>query len=197
MIKRIVSGGQTGADSAGLHAARSLGIETGGIAPKGWRICNPDGSDGSDPSLAEFGLTEHSSRDYPPRTIANVQNSDGTVWFGYEKSNGGKLTLSTAKRLGKPAIVNPSPEQLRKWVEENKIETLNVAGNRESDFNPTIASDTYLTIVSAFGGDRLMDKNPYKSQECQWTPEKQTTSAKPLRSLRDVMDSDSTPIYFD
>jgi hypothetical protein len=32
MLKKIVSGGQTGADQAGLKAARAAGIETGGWA---------------------------------------------------------------------------------------------------------------------------------------------------------------------
>jgi hypothetical protein len=55
MIEKLISGGQTGADRAGLEAAKALGIATGGTAPKGWRIENPDGTSGSDPSLAEFG----------------------------------------------------------------------------------------------------------------------------------------------
>ena len=33
MIKKIISGGQTGADRGGLLAGRHLGIETGGTAP--------------------------------------------------------------------------------------------------------------------------------------------------------------------
>lgn len=152
MLKKIRSGGQTGADKAGLLAGQALGLETGGWAPKGWRICLPNGSDGSDPSLAAFGLKEHDSRDYPPRTKLNVIESDGTVWFGYENSRGGRLTLSTAKAHGKPTIVNPTAEELRAWVEQHQIEELNVAGNRASDFNPDIFDQTYQTILNAFIG---------------------------------------------
>ena len=36
MIKKIISGGQTGADQIGLEVALSLGIPTGGTAPKGF-----------------------------------------------------------------------------------------------------------------------------------------------------------------
>jgi len=150
-LKKIVSGGQSGADFAGLLAGRDLGLETGGTAPKGWRICLPDGKDGSNPGLAEFGLVEHASRDYPPRTRQNVADSDGTVWFGYENSGGGLLTARTCAHLGKPFFPNPSPTALRDWVQHQGIEVLNVAGNRASDFNPDIESVTYSTLIEAFG----------------------------------------------
>lgn len=148
MLEKVISGGQTGADRAGLDAAKALGIPTGGTAPKGWRICLPDGSDGSDPSLASLGLVEHESFEYPPRTIQNVLDSDGTVWFGYPDSPGGKLTLSTCEKHFKQVIVNPTPSQLRDWIEISKIKVLNVAGSRESEFNPHIYRDTYNTLVS-------------------------------------------------
>ncbi|MGD9687665.1 MAG: putative molybdenum carrier protein, partial [Desulfobacter sp.] len=35
MIRKIVSGGQTGVDRAGLDAARAAGIPIGGYCPKG------------------------------------------------------------------------------------------------------------------------------------------------------------------
>jgi hypothetical protein len=128
----------------------ALGTHTGGTAPKGWRICLPDGSDGSNPSLADFGLVEHASPEYPPRTRQNVADADGTVWFGFTESNGAKLTLGTAKRLGKPKLINPSPQALRQWVEVEQIKVLNVAGNRSSDHNPEIFITTFETLVIAF-----------------------------------------------
>lgn len=149
--EKIISGGQTGADKAGLTAAQSLGIATGGTAPKGWRICLPDGTDGSDPDLAEFGLIEHTSREYPPRTQKNVADSDGTVWFGYADSPGGKLTIATCKQLRKPCLVDPTPQALRSWLAQHQIATLNVAGNRESKQNPDVYDKTYSAIVTAFG----------------------------------------------
>ena len=36
-LTTIISGGQTGADQAGLLAAQALGLQTGGWAPHGWR----------------------------------------------------------------------------------------------------------------------------------------------------------------
>lgn len=44
-VSRIVSGGQTGADEAGIVAAASLGIPAEVHAPKGWQMRGPDGRD--------------------------------------------------------------------------------------------------------------------------------------------------------
>lgn len=149
-LKRIISGGQTGADEAGLKAAKDSGLETGGTAPKGWRIENYNGTEGSNPKLAEYGLVEHASRDYPPRTKQNVADSDGTVWFGFEGSPGAKLTFSTVNRLRKRLIINPAADELADWLAAYEIEVLNVAGNRLSEFNPTIYEDTYKLLTEAF-----------------------------------------------
>lgn len=144
MIDRIISGGQTGADQAGLHAAKYLGIQTGGYAPKGWKTEN-----GSDPSLAEFGLVEHSSTNYKDRTIANAQSADGTAWFGLTDSPGAKVTLNAAKNKGLPICVNPrSHDEFRSWIRENNIKVLNVAGNRESK-RPGIFQRVYDFLVVA------------------------------------------------
>lgn len=149
-LTTIISGGQNGADLAGLVAAKILGINTGGTAPKGYRVQDYDGNDTLNPTLAEYGLIEHRSSGYKPRTIANVEDSDGTLWVGYTASPGGKLTISTAKRLNKPLIINPFAPDLYKWVEDNNIAVLNVAGNRVSSFNPTIFDTVKQLILDAF-----------------------------------------------
>lgn len=148
-VTRIISGGQRGADRWGLIAARDLGLKTGGTAPKGWRVQLPDESDGSDPDLAGFGLVEHTSPTYPPRTKKNVEDSDGTLWVGYEKSGGGRLTIGHAQLSQKQIIVNPTPEVLREWLQLHQIRVLNVAGNRASSHNLTIEAITYCLIVQA------------------------------------------------
>jgi len=63
MLKNIVSGGQTGADQAGLRAAKAAGIETGGWAPHGWTT-----EKGPAPWLADYGLAECPIPGYPART---------------------------------------------------------------------------------------------------------------------------------
>lgn len=44
-IKQVRSGGQTGADEAGLVAGDKLGLETTSLCPKGWRFRTADGED--------------------------------------------------------------------------------------------------------------------------------------------------------
>src|ERR1035437_4272324 len=127
MITKIISGGQTGADQGGLAAAKELGLETGGTAPKGYKT-----ELGINLYLKEFGLIESKSSDYKSRTIENIQNSDGTVIFGNTTSTGSKLTLNTCIKLRKSYIINPSKLELIKWIYILRIHILNVAGNRES-----------------------------------------------------------------
>jgi hypothetical protein len=103
MLKQIISGGQTGADLAGLEAARALNIPTGGTAPRGYRCEGPGGCDSNNLNLKQYGLVEHTSRQYPPRTKQNVLDSDGTVWFGLILgSKGFHLTDRLCKQHNKP-----------------------------------------------------------------------------------------------
>ena len=131
-ITKIISGGQTGADRAGLDAAKESGIVTGGRCPKGFRT-----ETGADQSLKQYGLTETASSDYSERTKLNVLDSDGTVIFadvsnGKITSRGSLLTFKTARENDKPCVVNPTGAELLKWIKSNSISVLNVAGNRES-----------------------------------------------------------------
>lgn len=135
MIKKIISGGQTGADQGGLFAGKSLGIPTGGIAPKGYRT-----ETGNNVSLKTiFSLKEHSSYSYPPRTELNITMSDATIVFG-PNTGGSKLTRDLCFRHEKALFnvfntkkIDPIlVEYFRNWINENNIEVLNVAGSRES-----------------------------------------------------------------
>lgn len=140
----IISGGQTGADQGALLAGEALGIRTGGHAPKGWRT-----DEGPAPWLgSRFGLIEHESPAYPPRTAANVFNSTGTVIFGQAHSPGCALTQRYCNVYRKPYFIvhwpNPDAESraeilrvFREWLATHQIEVLNCAGNRERS-NPGI-----------------------------------------------------------
>ena len=142
-LKKIISGGQTGADQAGLKAGVDLGLETGGWVPKGRRTeAGPMSTD----HMILYGLKEHKDPSYVPRTLENVIDSDGTALFGNMGSSGSKLTINMCESRGKPFIVNPTTEQLRTWLVEHDIEVLNVAGNRES-VNPGIGQSVYDTLI--------------------------------------------------
>jgi putative molybdenum carrier protein len=132
MLKRVISGGQSGADKAGLVAAKAVGLATGGTVPRGWRTEN-----GSDLSLRDFGVMEHSDSAYPPRTRKNVHDSDGTIIIASKLDGGSNLTAGICRMGRKPMlhVAELTPAMLvtaARWIEDNRIETLNVAGNRES-----------------------------------------------------------------
>jgi hypothetical protein len=135
-VLKIISGGQTGADQGGLEAGQELGLQTGGWAPRGWRT-----ELGSQPNLAGFGLKEFPSWQYPPRTRQNIRDSDATVIFGDIWKAGSKLTANLCAKLDKPFIViamrgdgRQAWAEFSDWIESCSIETLNVAGNRESKY---------------------------------------------------------------
>lgn len=143
---KIISGGQTGADFGALLAARELGIRTGGWAPKGYLT-----EKGANWDLKGFGLVQHSSPNYPPRTRMNCQDSDLTVIFGDVKSTGSKLAISICHEDKIPYILNPDATELRTMCEDLKVETLNIAGNSASK-DAGIEDLVRKVIVEAFRG---------------------------------------------
>ena len=81
----IYSGGQTGADIAGLNFAIERGIPHGGWCPRGRKA-----EDGVIPP--RFRLRETPSAGYSQRTEWNVRDSDATVIFTIaDRLNGGSL----------------------------------------------------------------------------------------------------------
>jgi hypothetical protein len=142
---KVISGGQTGADRIGLEVAKSFKLPTGGMAPKGWMTEN-----GPDPTLIAFGLEESTSARYTPRTIHNLQNSDGTVLFGNMASPGSLETIKGCIANGKPYITNPLPFELADWIQEKDIKVLNVAGNRGSKLDSLKQNAIRTTLYDAF-----------------------------------------------
>lgn len=155
-LKKIISGGQTGADTGALLAARQLDIETGGFAPREW--LTEDGP--QEEKLRRFSLIECEDPGYPARTRANVMHSEGTLLIGDDQIGGTRLTGQIAIDLNKPLFrilfealdeTNTgmgSLEQFRSWLEHHRIEVLNVAGNRESE-RPGIAEFTRAFLINA------------------------------------------------
>ena len=150
-LKKIISGGQIGADRAGLEIAKELGFETGGAVPKGYRTEN-----GPDLSLKEFGCVEHASSDWTPRTYANVSDSDATVIFGDVRSPGSRSTRDFCDLRGKPCLANPTAYNLVVWLCVGEYEILNVAGNREST-NPGIGEKVKRILREALQSPGAQD----------------------------------------
>jgi predicted Rossmann-fold nucleotide-binding protein len=65
MLKKIISGGQTGADRAALDTAIEKGIPHGGWIPKGRKT-----EDGTLPE--QYNLQEMPTTSYPKRTEKNI-----------------------------------------------------------------------------------------------------------------------------
>jgi len=132
LLEKVVSGGQTGVDRAGLDAAMAAGILVGGWCPRG--------------KLAEdrrvpdrYPLTETPRRLYAQRTEWNVRDSDATLILnvGPTLSGGTAITALAVARLGKPSLVvdldrPPEPAAIRAWLAARGVRILNVAGPRES-----------------------------------------------------------------
>jgi len=133
---KIVSGGQTGVDRAALDVALSQGIECGGWCPAG--------------RLDEFGripdrypVKELEEGSYAERTLRNVTDSDGTIIIYCDELRGGtEFTAECCKQLKRPHrsidAAKTSVENAAKMIvdltREHKIDILNVAGPRQSEW---------------------------------------------------------------
>jgi hypothetical protein len=134
MIKKITSGGQTGADRAALDFAIKHGITYGGWIPKGRKT-----EDGTLPE--KYDLQEMPTGSYPKRTEKNVLDSDGSLIVSRGLLTGGSaLTTGFAEHHGKPWIhidlemtsYSEAAIMIREWVGRHGIKVMNVAGARAS-----------------------------------------------------------------
>lgn len=158
MLKKIISGGQTGADRGALDAAIRLGIPHGGWIPKG-RIAE-DG-----PLAATYRLSEMPTDSYTERTEKNVMESDGTLIVSHGAPTGGtEYTRKMVLKHGKQMLhidmnlygnLLDAATLVKDWIEIHNIETLNVAGPRASKdphiYELTLALLTYLVRKSSQG----------------------------------------------
>lgn len=145
--QKIVSGGQTGVDRAGLELAIALGIDHGGWCPRG-RLAE----DGQVPW--QYRLTENDSLDYKVRTRQNVVDSDATLILYSERVSGGTaLTRRIAKELLRPCLCvrlsEKAAAEIAAWLNQVKPVTLNIAGPRDSS-SPGIESRALDVLLSLY-----------------------------------------------
>ena len=133
---KIISGGQTGVDRAALDVALKHGIESGGWCPTG--------------RLDEFGripdrypVKELENGGFTERTLQNVKDSDGTVIIYPGKLSGGtEQTLHFCVEQPRPhelidafkVSTEKAAQLIADFVREYKIDALNVAGPRASEW---------------------------------------------------------------
>jgi putative molybdenum carrier protein len=133
---KIISGGQTGVDRAALDVALRHGIEAGGWCPTGrldevGRI--PD----------HYPLKELENGGFAERTLQNVKDSDGTVIIYPGRLSGGTeqtVRFCIAQQHPHKLIdastssAEVTAQVIADFIRENKIDILNVAGPRASEW---------------------------------------------------------------
>ena len=135
-VRKIISGGQTGADRAALDFALENNFETGGWIPK-----NRQAEDGKIPDKYP-NLRETREQKNETRTEFNVRDSDATLIFSHGFLQGGsELTLEFAGKYQKPCLhvdfekksFQEAIETARKWFGSIDCRVLNVAGSKISE----------------------------------------------------------------
>jgi hypothetical protein len=156
---KIISGGQTGVDRAALDVALKHGIESGGWCPPGHldefgtipdrypvKELEPENKEGPSPDRPgglETVAPWKKRGIFAERTLANVRDSDGTIILYCDELRGGtEYTVKCCQQLLRPhelidASRTPIEEAARSiadFVREKKIEIVNVAGPRHSEW---------------------------------------------------------------
>jgi hypothetical protein len=151
MIKKIISGGQTGVDQAALDVAIKLAVAHGGWIPKG-RLTE------SGPLPAKYSMMETLSSSYAERTEKNVQDADGTLIISRGLLTGGsEYTREMAIKHDRPWLhidlsqmaAFQAAVAINQWILQNKIEILNVAGPRASK-DPSVYKNASDILESAY-----------------------------------------------
>ena len=151
-LTKVISGGQSGSDQAGLAAAKFHNIPTGGLAPYKYMT-----TEGENPGLKHlYGLKE-SSGSYKDRTWSNVFASDATIRLAVDfNSPGEKCTMNAIVDYGRPFFDIPLEyaigyvDQVIYWIGAKEIETLNVAGNSQGKLGYDIYSLSYAFLFYVF-----------------------------------------------
>lgn len=135
VLAKVISGGQTGADQAGVFVAREFAIPTGGTMPAGFRT-----HDGPRPEFGRslddggYGMTEHTSASWGPRTFANAHAADITLRIAATfESAGEKLTARACDSAKKPYVdvgVKIDATKVSRVEYEVDYEQIEAAGKR-------------------------------------------------------------------
>lgn len=161
MLKKIISGGQTGADQAALDVAIKMGVPHGGWIPKGRKT-----ESGTLPD--KYLLREMPDDNYAKRTEKNVIDSDGTLILSHgDLSGGSELTRVVAQKYKRPCLhldlnlrsAFQATQMIKSWIVKNNIEVLNVAGPRESH-DPEIYQATVDILEAALCLDIIDESIP-------------------------------------
>ena len=154
MLKKIISGGQVGADQAALDAAIKCDFPHGGWIQKGRKTQTGVLSE-------KYHLIEMSVSGYKEKIEQNVMASDGTVIISHgDLSGGADYSRKMAIKHNRPCLhidlsqteMAASSAEIYTWITENNIEILNVTGSRASE-----DGDVYKSTIGIIEGAILLD----------------------------------------
>jgi hypothetical protein len=156
---KIISGGQTGVDRAALDVALKHGIECGGWCPAGrldelgkipehypvkeLKLSDKEARSPERPGGLETASLWKRHDPFAARTFQNVKDSGGTVIFYFGDLRGGTeytvkccIEQKRAYRLidATNLSVQDAASLIGDFVRKNKIDILNVAGPRQSQW---------------------------------------------------------------
>lgn len=172
MLKKIISGGQTGADQAALDTAIKWNIPHGGWVPRG-RLTEA----GRLPE--KYDMKEMPTTSYPARTEQNVIDSDGTLIISHGPlTDGSKHSKEMAMKHEKPFLhinlnetdSSKAAVRVHEWIMKSEIETLNVAGPRASN-DPSIYQAVMHILTMVIVMDHI---------EIKMSPSQKKTAPKPV-----------------
>jgi len=166
MLKKVISGGQVGADQGALDAAIKYNFPHGGWIQKGRKTqigILPD----------KYNLKEMSVSGYKERIEQNVTASDGTLIISHGNLRGGAdYSQKMTEKHKHPCLIidlNETPvflasSKINTWIIENNIEVLNVTGSRASEDSDIYRDTMYIVegvillgLVKAKSGEYITD----------------------------------------
>ena len=166
MLKKIISGGQFGADQGALDAAIKYNFPYGGWIQKGRKTQSgilPD----------KYKLKEMPIAGFKEKIEQNVIDSDGTVIISHGNLTGGAdYSQKMTEKHNRPCLhinLNEVPDfmassKINTWIIENDIEIMNVTGSRVSEDSDIYRNTMYiiegvilLGLVKAKSGEQVTD----------------------------------------
>ena len=183
MVKKIISGGQTGADRAALDVSIKLGIPHAGWIPKG-RLTEEG------PLPNKYQLQQMPTRSYPARTEQNVIDADGTLIITRGKPTGGSAYTRQMVLKHKRQLFHidldlttsfDAASLILSWIKLQRIKILNVAGPRAGK-DADIYKDVFRILEMAFKMDRIEESRPANKS-------KPVESPRPLKPPKNVAEA--------
>jgi hypothetical protein len=141
----VVTGGQTGVDTAAAQAALAAGLAVHLVFPRGFRQEDGPITDLRRRQLRGAQLHELASAGFRYRTWTVVYLSDAVVLLDPAGGDGCQETARAADRLGRP-LLQPGPgpvsgPELAAWLDEAGARVLAIAGCRASLLAESETSD--------------------------------------------------------